>query len=731
MSASFYASMAGRWFSERCTPSLPEATGCKEGSLNMQILAVLGMGLTSILVQIIALRRLLTVFSGNELDIGITLAVWLLTVGIGSFIGHRFRSRHAFGLSFVVVALLCQMTVLTTSLIHPIFGLLTGETAPLLTTLFSTLLSLAPVCLAIGAQFPLAVAHLGGNASRTYGLEALGACVGGILFTFVLSGRVDAFTLATAISVMNIAIALLLFRRKRMVWLLALPLLLSIGVERVVENAPEPDLELVHRVESRYGEISVFEAQGQLNVYLSGRYEFAYPDAQAEELKSHVPASLLETPERILLIGGSPAVAREFLKYPVLSVDFLELDPEMIDVSFSLLSKDDRQVLSDSRLKIISQDGRRFIRSTATRYDLVVLNLPEPATANVNRFYTVEFFREAREALRAGGVLALTLPASPGYRGSRMQTANGTVYRSLKTVFANVALSSEEYGGMYASDGPLDVSPEGAALRFSQRRVATVFFQPLLFEEIFDPLKVNTVKARLETGGAINRDRRPVAYLSNLMLWADTYDGSALNRIFDLGDREILLLFSGALLITAALFWRKRQALYFTLFTTGYATMAFCLIVLLAYQTAHGYVYERIGLLTALFMAGSAAGASLSRSRKDLLRWLQLVDIGCLLLFLAAPLFFREEIPYYLLMCLCGVLGGAQYAAVNRYAEGKRPGELAGRLYGLDLSGSVLGALLTALFFVPLLGIGNAVLSLMVMKGSSFILLLALGHEKK
>jgi intracellular septation protein A len=158
--------------------------------------------------------------------------------------------------------------------------------------------------------------------------------------------------------------------------------------------------------------------------------------------------------------------------------------------------------------------------------------------------------------------------------------------------------------------------------------------------------------------------------------------------------------------------------------------MAFSLIVLLAYQAAYGYVYERIGLLFALFMAGSAAGAYISKLMHDHLRLLQLVDIACLLLFLAAPLFFHEEVLYYLLMCLCGMLGGAQYAAVNRYAEGKKRGELAGRLYALDLSGSVIGAILTALFFVPLLGIGNAVLSLMLIKGSSFVLLLTLGHEK-
>ena len=60
----------------------------------------------------------------------------------------------------------------------------------------------------------------------------------------------------------------------------------------------------------------------------------------------------------------------------------------------------------------------------------------------------------------------------------------------------------------------------------------------------------------------------------------------------------------------------------------------------------------------------------------------------------------------------------------------KKGGVLAGRLYALDLGGSVLGAVLMALFFVPLLGLGIAVYSLIALKGSSLVLLMTLGHEK-
>ena len=696
----------------------------------MQVLVLLGMGFTSLLVQIAVLRQLLTVFSGNELDIGITLAVWLFFVGIGSAVGHRFRSRRAFGLSFLAIALLVQSTILFIGFIRPVFGLVAGETVPLATTLFSTILSLLPVCVVIGAQFPLAVAWLKGDASRAYGWEAAGAFLGGVLFTFGLSGHVDVFLIAAGISAVNILIALALFKRTRLLALLIIPVALHAGSDIIRNRFSEQDLQLVERVESRYGEITVFETRDQLNIFSSGTFDFSYPNTQADELKAHVPMALRPALHRVLLISGSPAVALEFLKYPGAFVDFVEIDPAMIDVSISLLSTEDRERLNNRRLKVIAADARNYIRTTSAQYDLVVVNLPEPSTANLNRFYTMEFFQEVKTAMNKDGVLAFDLPASHGYIGRRMQAANGSVYRALRTVFANIALASEEYGGMYSSHGPLDIDADTFIRRFEDQHIPVQYFHPSLFKDIFDPLKRNMVQARLEKIDTINRDRRPVAYLYTMMLWAEMSGGKGLNWIFDLKDREVLVFLIAVLAIAVASFWRREQAVYYSLFSTGFAVMGFSMTILLAYQASYGYVYEIVGLLTALFMAGSAIGAYAARKLEASLTWLQLAEMSFLLLFLASPLCFRLEALYYVLALACGTIGGAQFVLTNRYVEGKTPGALAGRLYALDLGGSVLGAVLISLFFVPLLGIGNTILFLFALKGSSLALLFSLQESK-
>ncbi|MBI4709549.1 MAG: hypothetical protein HY759_00285 [Nitrospirae bacterium] len=69
------------------------------------------------------------------------------------------------------------------------------------------------------------------------------------------------------------------------------------------------------------------------------------------------------------------------------------------------------------------------------------------------------------------------------------------------------------------------------------------------------------------------------------------------------------------------------------------------------------------------------------------------------------------------------MIAGAEFAAANKFLGGM--GELsntAGKLYALDLAGSFAGAFLTAIFFVPLLGIQNALLFVALLKLSSLVL---------
>ena len=694
-------------------------------------LPVVTIGLSSMLLQIAGLRQLLSAFSGNELDIGITLSVWLTAVGMGSFAGFRLKSKNAFALSFIGVGLMSQPTIILINMIRPVLSRGIGETISLPMTISSTVVSLLPICFVIGMQFPLAVSYSGGKTAKVYSLEAAGAFIGGTLFTFILSGRVDVLILSASISMINLLTGISLIRKKSLIPLLLIPAILYFGAERTSTEFQWSGFKFIKRIESRYGEITVLKMRDQLYVYSTGKFQFSYPDPQTEELRAHLPMSIHPSPSRVLMIGGSPAVLRELLKYPVSHLDFIEIDPFMITVSFGLLGREDATIVKDRRLRIISEDARRFIKELhGPSYDLIVSNLPEPATANINRFYTTDFFKEVRVALNKGGIFSLILPTSSGYIGRRMQVANGSVYNSLGDVFKKVGTSSAEYGYLFASDGPVDTDPSALKEHFSQRRIRTEYFLPYILDDAFSPLKVSMVRERLEKTGISNSDIKPVAYLYNLMLWAEVHEGRILNDLLESEGWRVVLSVSVLFLIFAALLWGRKEAVYFSMFTTGYSAMGFSLVIILAYQAAYGYVYEMMGLLTALFMLGMAFGVRIIKNSPKPLKILLSLEAAAIVLFISAGPLLQTEVLFYAMNLVCGMLAGMQFAAVNMCMNGQETAAVAGKLYAIDLTGSFLGSFLSSILLIPLLGIQNMLLTLVSLKIISFLLLLSVRHEK-
>jgi spermidine synthase len=688
------------------------------------------LGANAMLLQVTALREFMALFSGNELDLGITLSFWLLAAGIGSAAAKNVRDPRALGFAVLATGLLSQPLLSAIPFIRPLLSLERGEIVPLGMTVIATALLLTPACVLIGMQFPLAVRTLAGNATRVFLLEASGAFLGGAAFTFLVAGRAGASLVLTAVSTVYIALGALLLRTRALASLLVVPLLVSAGFSRALPALIDEDATIISRTDSRYGTIEVLKTREQFNVFAAGKFQYSYPDPQTDEVKAHLPFTLHPDPRRVLIAGGSPGVAQEVLKYPGTSVDYIELDPALLRIALSLVAPGARGAPGDERLHVLTDDARRYIKGLqGPRYDLVVLNLPEPSTANLNRLYTVEFFREARRALNADGVIALTLPASFGYVGKRMQAANGSIAASLKAVFRNVVLSSVEYGVLAASDGPIETAPALLQRRVQEREVGMEYFHPYLLYDAFDPLKVEQHRARLAAVTELNTDARPIAYLYGLLVWADMQKSGIVQTLVDHGLAVVLAAL--AVLAAAGFAVRGRgQAVAYSVFLAGSASMAFSLVILLAYQSAYGYVYERVGLLVAAFMAGSAGGAYLVREAPRPLFILKICEAGGAGLLFLAPLFFRYEAMYPVLTALFGMAGGAVFAAAVKYAGTEDAAGRAGWLYALDLAGSFLGALLTALFLVPLFGIINTLLGMVLLKMMSLTVLVSIGHEQ-
>jgi spermidine synthase len=178
----------------------------------------------------------------------------------------------------------------------------------------------------------------------------------------------------------------------------------------------------------------------------------------------------------------------------------------------------------------------------------------------------------------------------------------------------------------------------------------------------------------------------------------------------------------------------------------GLAQMMLEVVVLFAFQVLHGTVYAEVSLIVTAFMAGLAVGGAISnqllarrfphpgsplsgrvmriahwvfrspyaiRNTHDALIAVQVAIIiysGLLPLILLLPI-PAPTLVFPLLALLAGCLTGMAFPLAVALVQpspavaGGNAGRVAGMLYGADLVGGCLGAILSAVFFVPVLGI--------------------------
>ncbi len=679
------------------------------------------MGFNSMLLQIIALRNLLSVFSGNELDIGITLSFWLIYVGLGSLTGKYIKSENAFGFSFIAIGIIAFPTIIGIRFIRLFSGLSPGELIPPYSILLITALLLFPLCFSIGLQFPFAVSSLQKHnaAGKIYGLEAIGAFIAGSAFTFIIAGNFSSMYLILILSLMNILAGVYISSRKSLLFVLVLPAIYYfLNFYFSLTNINLPGFNLIKSIESKYGEIQVIQRNEQKSLFVSGQLQFSYPDFQTEELNAHLAMTMHKNPFRILLIGGSPGILRELTEYPVQRIDYIEIDPEIVKISKELIKEGESSILKDSRISFESDDGRHFIKNNMpVTYDLIMLNTPPPSTAGLNRFYTKEFFSEVKKVLKNDGLIMLNLPVSFGYMSRSIQTLNGTIYKTLNSVFDYVEVSSLEYGKIFASNSPFSTEPSVLSERFLRHKLKTEYFHSSIFDDIFSDFSIKYVKERISQINIINKDTKPSAYFYNLMVWDEIQGTEIFSFIHKLTSWHIIAFIILISILSFLILKKKKQKIYCSMFITGFYCMVLTVCLILGYQARYGYIYEKIGLLSGLLMIGLWLGTKILKENKYTVKMLSFLDLASIAVCILFLISFKYGAIFYLTVIFNGTVTGSWFtSAAKATGEG-------GSLYGLELLGSFTGAILSTILFIPLFGFTTTIILLIFMKTFSALIM--------
>jgi spermidine synthase len=307
------------------------------------------------------------------------------------------------------------------------------------------------------------------NLSFILSLDYVGSLAGALLFTYLLLRYFSLTQISLILGLLNTCIGLgsFFFFRKEVqhpkrvlalafgiLFLLSSFLIFSKPLNQKVEQQFYRD-PIIFSKTSKYQHITLTQYQDQIALYINGHLQFSSIDEYLyHELLVHPAMIIPKSPQQVLILGGGDGLAlREVLKYPeVQSVTLVDLDPEITQLSAShpaivalnqgaLLhakvqyfegttrvpespEKSETQkveVLNQNRLnpwdiqkqsvaavQLFHLDADIFLKKIQDqRYDIILLDFPDPQSIEVAKLYSVEFYHQVLSLLKPNGVVAV------------------------------------------------------------------------------------------------------------------------------------------------------------------------------------------------------------------------------------------------------------------------------------------------------------------------------------
>jgi len=677
--------------------------------------------------QVILMRELFVVFYGNELSAGIMLAAWLFWVSAGSIAAKSAKlkkhTEEIFHILLLSVPLVLPATVFLIRNIRNFLGTSPGEIIGILPMAASSFIILAPACAAFGALFALSCRFADGG--KVYLIESAGAAAGGLAFSLFFVSLTDPLIACAFCGLLTSASVLIVADRKKSPprWTASLVFTALVFIFMVKFAGPLDfasrqlqwrGLGLVSVKDTVYGNI-VRSARGpQLSVFDNGLLVASSDDPVAAEVS--VQFAMLEhpSPANVLLIGGSAGGSLdEVLKHPVASVDYVEMDPELLKKS------------GDPRAKAHLMDGRLFVAELAKKggpaYDVIILALPNPYTAQINRFYSLEFYRDIGKILRQDGVFSFGVTSAGDYISPIQAQFLACMARTLWKQFGDIKMIPGDTAVFLASPsaGALTYDHGILSRRINERGLELDYVNGHYLPDIMDPARIKYAEGAVaEAAGdvKINRDFRPAGYYYDMVLWSARADPwfSRLLGMLDKLDANLLVLMAAAIFaLFAAIYQAVSKSRSFpyhlSIAAAGFSGMAIQVCLIIAFQAVYGYVYYKVGMIFASFMAGlvigSAGAIKITAGKTDAtmiyrrVQSLFYIYSFLLALSLQAGLRFPQAV-FFLLAAVPGILTGFMFSIAAKRSS-------PGLVYGIDLAGACFGALLASAILIPVIGISR------------------------
>lgn len=351
------------------------------------------------------------------------IGVYLFAMGVGSWCS-RYAKRDELRL-FVRVEILV--------------ALVGGWSAAILFLLFPLVdhfrVALYGLVLAIGffvgLEIPLLMRILRGrfNFSETVStvltFDYVGALAASVLFPLILVPMLGMIRTGFLFGLLNVGVAIaVLFMlpgkgAMRLEKIAAIVIALSLAAGFVVAERLQRFAEVagyqepvIYAQSTRFQRIVLTRRGDDLRLFLNGNLQFSSRDEyRYHEALVHPALGRVARPENVLIMGGGDGLAaREVLRHPgVKTVTLVDLDPAMTRLfgESGMLTMLNKGALTDPRMTVINADAFRWAREARGRYDVVIVDFPDPVDFSVGKLYTESFYRELSRLLAPDGVASV------------------------------------------------------------------------------------------------------------------------------------------------------------------------------------------------------------------------------------------------------------------------------------------------------------------------------------
>lgn len=705
--------------------------------------ALVLLGFATALAQAVLVREGMAAVAGSELAWGSVLGLWLVAMGVGSRAGVALGATVPARTLPAAVLGLCATGVVLLRTAPALSGGAPGETLTSAAGCWIWALAIVPAGLAGGLAFPALAAVLDrGGSGRAYALEAGGALVGGVAFTFALARLGSA---ATVLLGLGLVVAASLGWRRRALALLAL----AAAVAGAIVAGPVL-ARAGWRWAGRPGTLGSFQetrhqylavsAESPRALYGNGRLLASYPDPYATSPRAHLVMLLHPAPNHVLAVGAlADGTIEHLLAHPVERLELAEEDPALPALLADWYGPALARALADPRVHARAVDPARALLEHDA-WQLVLLLDGDPASLRQNRTRTLELLAACHDRMARDGVLVLRVGVGDTYLGGAAGRLVAVLAATLQRVFPKVSALPGEQILLVAGreDAQLVTDPATLVERWRSRHIEGSDFDPRMLRLLLDPGRQRELQSFTATpGDDINTADRPRAVLLAAALAEGRGDTSVLRLLQAMEARPpmpLAALLGLAVVALIGLAATRRGSGPATALVVGLASMGWFLLLIGVWQATRGSVYSEIGALSAAFMVGLVGGAAAAQRWPQPSRRLPAVlaagaALSALLATGLAPTSPGLAVP--VLLATGGALTGAAFAGVAALSGGTDTRRGAGIGFAADEVGAAAGALLVGLVALPWAGRPATALGLGILQLAAIpMVLVALRHAR-